>query len=130
MMLSAMQYPHWMMVAGAVLVVLGKPIRRVVEFELKKEMTMVKQNCEQAIGRYLFLIVGLSTLTACQDESTVYTLYRNSPMFASLRIHVATFDATESADYNRENCQTAADLFASQPGVKVRYQCEKGRYRP
>ena len=99
-------------------------------------MTTVKRyrlkaaNCEQAIGRYLFLIVGLSTLTACQDESAVYTLYRTSPMVASLRIHVATFDATESADYNRENCQTAADLFASQPGVKVRYQCEKGRYRP
>jgi hypothetical protein len=47
-----------------------------------------------------------------------------------MRLHVATFDAQESESYNRENCLVAANLFAAQPGVKVRYFCEKGRYRP
>ena len=46
------------------------------------------------------------------------------------RVHIATFDATESGEYNRENCFTARDLFAGQPGVKVRYWCELGNFRP
>jgi hypothetical protein len=65
-----------------------------------------------------------------QVEGVVYTLYRTSPVDASMRLHVATFDAQESESYNRENCLVAANLFAGQPGVKVRYFCEKGRYRP
>jgi hypothetical protein len=46
-----------------------------------------------------------------------------------VRIHVATFDAAEGEGYNRENCDTASQLFQAQPGIKVRYWCEKGRYR-
>jgi hypothetical protein len=46
-----------------------------------------------------------------------------------MRIHVATFDSNDGDEYNRENCQTTMDLFQSQPNVKVRYWCEKGRYR-
>lgn len=46
-----------------------------------------------------------------------------------MRLHVATFDATDGKDYNRENCQAAANLFVRQPGVTVRYWCENGRYR-
>ena len=65
-----------------------------------------------------------------QDEATVYTLYRTSPVDASMRLHVATFDAKETEAYNRENCLLAANLFALQPGVKARYFCEKGRFRP
>jgi hypothetical protein len=71
------------------------------------------------------------------DDSSqgVYTLYRSSPIIGSIsgegaRVHVSTFDAAAGEDYNRENCQNAATLFASQPGVTVRYWCEKGRYRP
>jgi hypothetical protein len=78
----------------------------------------------------LLLSAGLPCLTACQDDGAVYTLYRNSPMDAAMRIHVATFDSKDGHDYNRENCQVAAGLFAAQPGVRVRYQCEMGRYRP
>ncbi|CAM3534802.1 hypothetical protein THPR109532_14530 [Thalassospira profundimaris] len=47
-----------------------------------------------------------------------------------MRIHMATFDAAEnSATYNQENCQIAADLFSQQDGVTVRYWCEKGEYQ-
>jgi hypothetical protein len=45
-----------------------------------------------------------------------------------MRNHVATFDAAEDKDYNRNNCEIARDLFASQPGVQVRYWCERGRF--
>ncbi len=63
----------------------------------------------------------------------IHTLYRNSPTVGTTsgddtRIHVATFDAAEDKDYNRDNCETARDLFASQPGVMVRYWCERGKF--
>ncbi len=59
----------------------------------------------------------------------VHTLYRNSPVDEFMRIHIATFDADEdSATYNAENCQIAAQLFQRQPGVTAKYWCEKGRY--
>jgi hypothetical protein len=45
------------------------------------------------------------------------------------RLHVATFDAAEGDEYNRGNCEIAADLFGKQPGVRVRYWCEKGGFR-
>jgi len=75
-------------------------------------------------------VILLPLACAAQDSGTVYTLYRTSPLDASMRLHVATFDAKETESYNRENCLVAADLFAAQPGVKVRYFCEKGRFRP
>ena len=63
----------------------------------------------------------------------IYTLYRNSPTVGTIsgddaRIHVATFDAAEDKDYNRDNCETARDLFESQPGVMVRPWCERGKF--
>ena len=69
-------------------------------------------------------------LAGCSGpHSGTYTLYRGSTA-GSMRIHVATFDSDAPEEYNRENCQVAMDLFQKQPGVKVRYWCEKGRYRP
>lgn len=44
-------------------------------------------------------------------------------------MHVATFDASDGAKYNNENCQVARALFESLPSVRVRYWCKKGRYR-
>lgn len=61
-------------------------------------------------------------------DDHVYTLYRGSPLGSDVRVHVATFDADEKGDYNRENCDTARRLFQSQPGVRVRYWCERGFY--
>ena len=64
-------------------------------------------------------------LSGCGDGGA-YTLYRNSPAFPEMRIHVATFDAAAGEDYNGENCRIASDLFVRQPGVTVRYWCERG----
>ncbi|OOY31569.1 hypothetical protein BMI88_10830 [Thioclava sp. F36-6] len=77
-------------------------------------------------------ILGLAALSlvGCKDNGTVFTLYRASPISATMRIHMATFDADEpDPTYNLDNCQLTARLFMSQPGVSVRYWCEPGRYR-
>ena len=67
---------------------------------------------------------------AAMADDEIYTLYRSSVVAPDMRIHVATFDADDSGPgYNFENCNIAADLFRQQPGVRVRYWCEKGRYR-
>jgi hypothetical protein len=84
------------------------------------------------LGRKICVIAfALALLPACDNskpKGVVYTLHRNSPAFADMRIHVATFDAAEDKDYNRDNCQIARDLFASQPGVTIKYWCERGRF--
>lgn len=63
------------------------------------------------------------------SEDLVYTLYRNSVTDENMRIHVATFDADEYEDYNKGNCGSAQELFQHQPGVKVKYWCEKGYFK-
>jgi len=72
------------------------------------------------------LAAGCSRIGGYGD---VYTLYRSSPLFPAERIHMATFDSKYGNDYNAENCQIAGDLFKAQPGVTVRYWCEKGEFR-
>jgi hypothetical protein len=63
------------------------------------------------------------------------TLYRNSAVDGEavetnlMRIHIATFDTADGDSYNWENCQIAQSLFQAQPGVRVKFWCEKGRYR-
>jgi hypothetical protein len=63
------------------------------------------------------------------SDGQVFTLYRDSAIDASMRIHVATFDAENGEPYNRENCDIAKNLFLAQSGVQVKYWCEKGRYK-
>ena len=74
-------------------------------------------------------IVAAAFLGACQPGGDAYTLYRASAADPRLRVHVATFDTAGGDAYNRDNCRIAADLFAGQPGVTIRYWCEKGRHR-
>lgn len=70
------------------------------------------------------------TIVACSPSGdSTYTLYRNSVLDASMRIHVASFDTAEGNDYNSENCELARALFLGQDGVSVRYWCEKGRFQ-
>jgi hypothetical protein len=59
----------------------------------------------------------------------IYTLYRSSALDDNMRIHIATFNADAEEAYNGENCEIARALFQQQPGVKVRYWCEKGEYK-
>ncbi|MBF9029774.1 hypothetical protein HKCCE3408_05140 [Rhodobacterales bacterium HKCCE3408] len=70
-----------------------------------------------------------TVLLAQSAERDVSTLYRNSVLDQTMRVHVATFDADDGERYNAENCQIAAHLFQNQPGVTVRYWCEPGRFR-
>ena len=81
-------------------------------------------HCRPALALGAAVIVA-----ACEPSYASYTLYRNSVLDAGMRLHIATFDAKDAEAYNRENCQIAADLFAQQPSVKVRYWCEKGRFQ-
>jgi hypothetical protein len=64
-------------------------------------------------------------------QSGTYTLYRNSVTAngASMRLHVATFDASDGSEYNRGNCEIAKSLFQNQDGVKTKYWCEKGQFK-
>lgn len=70
-----------------------------------------------------------TTTAATDDHTVVFTLYRNSAVNGSLRMHVATFDAADGKAYNLANCGQAAELFGGQPGVKARFWCEPGRFR-
>lgn len=71
----------------------------------------------------------LLLLYGCESPSDTYTLYRDSVVFENGRLHVASFDAADGSKYNNENCQHAQLLFQAQPGVKVRYWCEKGQFK-
>ena len=77
----------------------------------------------------IILIGGLWAAIFGTDDASTYTLYRSSVVDGSMRIHVSTFDAADGEEYNQENCEIAASLFREQPGVSVRYWCEKGSYR-
>lgn len=84
-------------------------------------------------------------ISACaMDAGTEYTLFRSGVDLVAnvhdeaLRIHVATFDANQNSEYNLANCEFAQEFFnANQPhyrgsiygGIKIKYWCEKGRFR-
>lgn len=63
---------------------------------------------------------------SCGPPPAAFVLYRNSATDPDMRLLVASFNADESAAYNRENCEIAQSLFSRQPGVTVRYWCEGG----
>ena len=70
--------------------------------------------------------VALAVLVCgCTPSDTLdgrtFALYRNSVTDPNMRVHVATFDASEKEEYNRENCEVAAKLYGAQPGVKTKF---------
>lgn len=74
------------------------------------------------------LLFPLLLLTAC-NQSDTYTLYRNSVLDETMRLHVATFDSKDGEKYNQGNCDIAKDLFQKQDGVKTKFWCEKGAFK-
>jgi hypothetical protein len=63
-------------------------------------------------------VAGALVMTGCTVQAPTgaetFTLYRNSYLDHSMRIHFATFDARESdRNYNRNNCEMAARLLNS-----------------
>lgn len=75
------------------------------------------------------LWVAMLLLQGCTTGGDSYTLYRNSPLDPSMRVHVATFEAADGEKYNQENCALASDLFGAQPGVTSGFWCEKGKFK-
>ena len=76
--------------------------------------------------RLCLIAAALALLTACDDGprgGPVYTLYRNE--IGDGRVRVATFDAPEPADFNRQNCEIARDAFASREARTFRFSCER-----
>ena len=76
------------------------------------------------------LVASITALAGCDaSEDETYTLYRNSVITRDARMHVASFDTAEGSKYNSENCEHLMELLQTQPDIKVRFWCEKGRYR-
>ncbi len=75
----------------------------------------------------LIILISLFLMSCSQNES--YTLYRNSVIDKTMRLHVATFDAKDGEKYNQENCEIARELFQKQDGVITKFWCEKGVFR-
>jgi len=75
------------------------------------------------------LILPLSLFLIACSQSDTFTLYRNSALDETMRLHVATFDSKDGEKYNQENCNIAKDLFQHQDGVKTKYWCEKGAFK-
>ena len=93
------------------------------------------------------IITFLSLILICScavTSPTEYTLYRTGIDLPTkthdetLRIHVATFDADQDANYNLANCEFAQELFnTNQPhyrggiygSTKIKYWCEKGHFK-
>jgi hypothetical protein len=101
-------------------------------------MTYVPLTFERQLGRILLVVTlqfcSISVLAQPSrvDSKDVYTLYRSSAVVGgkTWRLHVATMDAADGAEYNRGNCEVAKKLFQSQPGVTVEYWCERGYFSP
>ncbi len=74
------------------------------------------------------LIVTAIAGCGVPDDNS-YTLYRSSVSDSTMRLHLATFDASEGDKYNQENCDRARQLFQAQKGIRTRLWCEKGRYQ-
>lgn len=78
-------------------------------------------------------IMFAAILTSCggsgREDGQTFALYRNSVTNGGMRIHVATFDAADGEANNKGNCEQAQLLFQTQPGVKTKFWCEKGRFR-
>ena len=94
--------------------------------------------------RQAAMVLAMIALASCDQPpggaEYPVTLYRNSSLDHTLRIHWATFDADESdRAYNANNCAMAARLLKSnsraaafmqekEPDLSVGFWCEPGRY--
>ena len=82
----------------------------------------------------------LAFAAACSPHAAgpTYTLYRNSPVDPTARLHWATFDAggEGTGATNKANCAMAASLLDARHADLTgnaqpeRFWCEKGRFHP
>ena len=75
------------------------------------------------MSRRVLILTGLLLVAGCggtTSSAETFTLYRNSPLDRSIRVHWATFDADESdPNYNRNNCEMAARLLNANLGASA-----------
>lgn len=75
-----------------------------------------------------------------KSRAETYTLYRNSFLDSTTRIHWATFDAADRENYNMGNCLMAARLLNANVNasamaegkprdLSLGFWCEEGKYR-
>jgi len=84
------------------------------------------------------IFISCATMSGCADDrgAETYTLYRNSIIASDMRIHVATFDATETDRlYNRNNCEMSVRLrnanvkaFDPNSNQTAGFWCEPGKF--
>ena len=78
--------------------------------------------------RTITALVALVALASC-GNGNAYTLYREGRFGGPGRVHIATFDASESDEYNWHNCEYVVERIMAEPGVTERHWCERGRFR-
>ena len=98
---------------------------------------MWKQNWGNVVMRRCIGFAILVSLSACGGSGSAneITLYRNSSLDRTIRVHFATFDGDSAAEPNRKNCEMAARLLnaninslANGTATGVGFWCEDGRY--
>ncbi|WP_140870684.1 hypothetical protein [Sphingomonas oligophenolica] len=90
----------------------------------------------------LFAVLSAAALLGCSaGNGSTATLYRNSPFDASLRVHFASFDASESdPNYNIGNCRMVSRLMNANITASAKaegkprdesagFWCEEGGFR-
>ena len=79
--------------------------------------------------KILLSISLVALIVGCVSDNEIFTLYRNSVTDENMRIHVASFNATDGEAYNKSNCEQAQQLFQAQPSVRTKFWCEKGIFK-
>lgn len=85
------------------------------------------------------LILVLAGCSGGKEEAATATLYRNSMLDPSMRIHFASFDAPDKAPFNIDNCEMVArimnanvDASSAKEGkprnAALGFWCERGGY--
>ncbi|WP_159096790.1 hypothetical protein [Pseudovibrio sp. Alg231-02] len=77
----------------------------------------------------IIIVLSIALPSSVFSQTHIYTLYRNSVLDPSMRIHIATFDASDGIEYNSGNCWLTARLFNDQDGIKTTFWCEEGRFK-
>ena len=73
------------------------------------------------------VVASAIVLADAVSLEAVFTLYRNSALDASIRMHVATYDTDQGSSHNRENCWTAQKPFQVLNGVAEGFCAIKDR---
>lgn len=81
------------------------------------------------IGAYVLLFLFVSTRIEFGPSNKYQTLYSNSILDATARVHVGTFDSDAGGAYNKRNCEGTRQLFQKHPGLTIKFWCEPGRYK-